>query len=189
MASDWSIVDSGTARLLAWDTCCDRFAILESAIPPRLPVLPKGSSSKRAREAAAVASSASVQVHILLYDGTSNILMRSVDLFKAKIPVYIGDDRTDEDAFKKLRDRGQGLGILVSKFPEDTNASYSLQNLMRQKLVMYKAVIQKLIMYKAAAAITAAATPAVEGSKQEQKCSSTTVSKIMYLYLFLDFLM
>ncbi|KAF7834279.1 putative trehalose-phosphate phosphatase J [Senna tora] len=42
-------------------------------------------------------------------------------------PVYIGDDRTDEDAFKKLRDRGQGFGILVSKFPKDTNASYSLQ--------------------------------------------------------------
>ncbi|RYR65960.1 hypothetical protein Ahy_A03g011885 [Arachis hypogaea] len=42
-------------------------------------------------------------------------------------PVYIGDDRTDEDAFKKLRDRGQGLGILVSKFPKDTNAAYSLQ--------------------------------------------------------------
>ncbi|XP_052114645.1 uncharacterized protein LOC127745633 [Arachis duranensis] len=81
MASDWSIVDSGTARLLAWDTCCDRFAILESAIPPRLPVFPKGSSSKRAREAAAVASSASVQVCILLYDGTSNILMRSVGTY------------------------------------------------------------------------------------------------------------
>ncbi|KAK4773000.1 hypothetical protein SAY87_028019 [Trapa incisa] len=42
-------------------------------------------------------------------------------------PVYIGDDRTDEDAFKMLRDRGQGLGILVSKFPKDTSASYSLQ--------------------------------------------------------------
>ncbi|KAJ1412843.1 Trehalose-phosphatase [Sesbania bispinosa] len=42
-------------------------------------------------------------------------------------PVYIGDDKTDEDAFKKLRDRGQGLGILVSKFPKDTTASYSLQ--------------------------------------------------------------
>ncbi|XP_045825049.1 probable trehalose-phosphate phosphatase J isoform X1 [Trifolium pratense] len=42
-------------------------------------------------------------------------------------PVYIGDDRTDEDAFKKLRDRGQGFGILVSKFPKDTTASYSLQ--------------------------------------------------------------
>uniref|UniRef100_A0A5B7AMY0 Trehalose 6-phosphate phosphatase n=1 Tax=Davidia involucrata TaxID=16924 RepID=A0A5B7AMY0_DAVIN len=42
-------------------------------------------------------------------------------------PVYIGDDRTDEDAFKVLRDRGQGFGILVSKIPRDTNASYSLQ--------------------------------------------------------------
>nr|CAD1826889.1 unnamed protein product [Ananas comosus var. bracteatus] len=42
-------------------------------------------------------------------------------------PVYIGDDRTDEDAFKVLRDRGQGLGILVSSHPKETNASYSLQ--------------------------------------------------------------
>ncbi|XP_058758906.1 probable trehalose-phosphate phosphatase J isoform X1 [Vicia villosa] len=42
-------------------------------------------------------------------------------------PVYIGDDRTDEDAFKKLRDRGQGFGILVSKFPKETTASYTLQ--------------------------------------------------------------
>ncbi|KAL5703949.1 trehalose-phosphatase [Ranunculus cassubicifolius] len=43
------------------------------------------------------------------------------------LPLYIGDDRTDEDAFKVLRDRGQGFGILVSKTPKDTNASYSLQ--------------------------------------------------------------
>lgn len=43
------------------------------------------------------------------------------------LPVYIGDDRTDEDAFKVLRDRGQGFGILVSKFPKETNASYSLR--------------------------------------------------------------
>lgn len=42
-------------------------------------------------------------------------------------PVYIGDDRTDEDAFKILRDRGQGFGILVSKFPKETSAAYSLQ--------------------------------------------------------------
>lgn len=86
--SDWSIVDSGSARLLAWDTCRDRFAILESTLPPRLPIIPKGSSSKRAKEAAAAqaaaaaaaaaASTASVQVRILLDDGTSNILMRSV---------------------------------------------------------------------------------------------------------------
>lgn len=87
--SDWSIVDSGSARLLAWDTCRDRFALLESALVPRIPIVPKGGSSRRAKEAAAAAaqaaaaaasaaSSASVQIRILLDDGTSNILMRSV---------------------------------------------------------------------------------------------------------------
>uniref|UniRef100_A0A1J3J8E6 Uncharacterized protein n=1 Tax=Noccaea caerulescens TaxID=107243 RepID=A0A1J3J8E6_NOCCA len=86
--SDWSIVDSGSARLLAWDTCRDRFAILESVLPQRMPIIPKGGSSRKAKEAAAAAaqaaaaanaaSSASVQVRILLDDGTSNILMRSV---------------------------------------------------------------------------------------------------------------
>lgn len=88
--SDWSVVDSGSARLLAWDTCRDRFAILESALPPRMPIIPKGGSSRKAKEAAAAAaqaaavaasaaSAASVQVRILLDDGTSNILMRSID--------------------------------------------------------------------------------------------------------------
>ncbi|XP_010421308.1 PREDICTED: uncharacterized protein LOC104706783 isoform X2 [Camelina sativa] len=86
--SDWSIVDSGSARLLAWDTCRDRFAILESVLPQRMPLIPKSGSSRKAKEAAAAAaqaaaaasaaSSASVQVRILLDDGTSNILMRSV---------------------------------------------------------------------------------------------------------------
>ncbi|CAI0628285.1 unnamed protein product [Linum tenue] len=87
--SDWSIVDSGSARLLAWDTCRDRFAILESAVPPRIPIIPKGGSSRKAKEAAAAAaqaaaaaanaaSAATVQVRILLDDGTSNILMRSI---------------------------------------------------------------------------------------------------------------
>ncbi|EOA19694.1 hypothetical protein CARUB_v10003471mg [Capsella rubella] len=86
--SDWSIVDSGSARLLAWDKCRDRFAILESVLPQRMPMIPKSGSSRKAKEAAAAAaqaaaaasaaSSASVQVRILLDDGTSNILMRSV---------------------------------------------------------------------------------------------------------------
>lgn len=87
--SDWSIVDSGSARLLAWDTCRDRFAILESSLPTRIPVVQKGSSSRKAKEAAAAAaqaaaaaasaaSAANVQVRILLDDGTSNILMRSI---------------------------------------------------------------------------------------------------------------
>ncbi|KAK7385292.1 hypothetical protein VNO78_31007 [Psophocarpus tetragonolobus] len=43
-------------------------------------------------------------------------------------PIYIGDDRTDEDAFKVLRKRGQGIGILVSKIPKETEASYILQD-------------------------------------------------------------
>ncbi|CAN1340602.1 TSET complex member tstF [Linum perenne] len=87
--SDWSIVDSGSARLLAWDACRDRFAILEAAVPPRIPIIPKGGSSRKAKEAAAIAaqaaaaaasaaSAATVQVRILLDDGTSNILMRSI---------------------------------------------------------------------------------------------------------------
>jgi trehalose 6-phosphate phosphatase len=44
------------------------------------------------------------------------------------LPVYIGDDRTDEDAFKVLKKRGQGVGILVTKCPKETSASYSLQD-------------------------------------------------------------
>ncbi|RAL44247.1 hypothetical protein DM860_015607 [Cuscuta australis] len=85
--SDWAIVDSGSARLLAWDICRDRFALLESALPPRMPIISKGSSSKKAKEAAAAAaqaaaasaaSSATIQARILLDDGTSNVLMRSV---------------------------------------------------------------------------------------------------------------
>ncbi|CAM8905406.1 unnamed protein product [Rhodiola kirilowii] len=87
--SDWSIVDSGSAKLLAWDTCRDRYALLESALPSRLPVIHKGSSSRKAKEAAAAAaqaaaaaasaaSAAGVQVRILLDDGTSNVVTRSV---------------------------------------------------------------------------------------------------------------
>ncbi|XP_021999698.2 probable trehalose-phosphate phosphatase H [Helianthus annuus] len=43
-------------------------------------------------------------------------------------PIYIGDDRSDEDAFKVLRKRGQGLGILVSEIQRDTAASYYLHD-------------------------------------------------------------
>lgn len=30
------------------------------------------------------------------------------------VPIYLGDDRTDEDAFKVLKERSTGLGILIS---------------------------------------------------------------------------
>ncbi|KAM7273366.1 hypothetical protein ACFE04_028030 [Oxalis oulophora] len=42
------------------------------------------------------------------------------------LPLYIGDDRTDEDAFKVIKSRGQGYPIIVSHIPKDTIASYSL---------------------------------------------------------------
>ena len=41
-------------------------------------------------------------------------------------PVYIGDDRTDEDAFAALA--GKGAGILVTDSPRRTAASYTLDN-------------------------------------------------------------
>ncbi len=41
-------------------------------------------------------------------------------------PIYIGDDRTDEDAFRVLERRG--VGILVSEQPRPTAANYSLRN-------------------------------------------------------------
>ncbi|MFS8029174.1 putative trehalose-phosphatase [Helianthus anomalus] len=47
---------------------------------------------------------------------------------KDVFPIYIGDDRSDEDAFKVLRERGQGFGILVSEIQRDTAASYYLQD-------------------------------------------------------------
>uniref|UniRef100_A0A453CP87 Trehalose 6-phosphate phosphatase n=1 Tax=Aegilops tauschii subsp. strangulata TaxID=200361 RepID=A0A453CP87_AEGTS len=43
------------------------------------------------------------------------------------LPIYIGDDRTDEDAFKVLRERNCGYGILVSQLPKQTQAFYSLR--------------------------------------------------------------
>lgn len=42
------------------------------------------------------------------------------------LPFYIGDDITDEDAFRALA--GRGLGILVSEEPRETAAEYQLRD-------------------------------------------------------------
>jgi len=41
-------------------------------------------------------------------------------------PIYIGDDRTDEDAFRVLQ--GRGMGILVSDIRQDSYADYVLRD-------------------------------------------------------------
>ncbi|KAF8379262.1 hypothetical protein HHK36_028695 [Tetracentron sinense] len=44
------------------------------------------------------------------------------------LPIYVGDDRTDEDAFKVLRKGNRGYGILVSSVPKESSAFYSLRD-------------------------------------------------------------
>ena len=54
-------------------------------------------------------------------------LLETLELERGKaLPIYIGDDRTDEDAFHALKKRG--VGILVSEQPQATAASYWLNN-------------------------------------------------------------
>jgi alpha,alpha-trehalase len=42
------------------------------------------------------------------------------------VPLYVGDDVTDEDAFAALQDRG--LGVLVAERPRETHATLSLRD-------------------------------------------------------------
>jgi len=54
-------------------------------------------------------------------------LLETLELERGNVPpIYIGDDRTDEDAFRALEKRG--VGILVSEQPQATAASYRLKN-------------------------------------------------------------
>jgi trehalose 6-phosphate phosphatase len=54
-------------------------------------------------------------------------LLRALDLDRPEVlPLYIGDDVTDEDAFKSLRQKG--IGILVGNSTAKTAARYTLEN-------------------------------------------------------------
>ena len=45
------------------------------------------------------------------------------------MPIFIGDDITDEDAFKALKNKG--LGIMVGSHGQNTHATYSLKNVFQ----------------------------------------------------------
>ena len=54
-------------------------------------------------------------------------LLDTLDLDRKNVrPIYIGDDTTDEDAFRALEHRG--VAILVSEHPQATAANYWLNN-------------------------------------------------------------
>ncbi|KAI3408351.1 Trehalose 6-phosphate phosphatase [Psidium guajava] len=44
------------------------------------------------------------------------------------LPLYIGDDDTDEDAFKVIKRTKHGFSVIVSSAPRETMASYSLRD-------------------------------------------------------------
>jgi trehalose-phosphatase len=54
-------------------------------------------------------------------------LLEALDLDRPEVlPIYIGDDLTDEDAFRAIA--GRGIGILVSEEPRETAAEYRLRD-------------------------------------------------------------
>lgn len=72
-------------------------------------------------------------------------LLESLGLSKCEdvLPIYIGDDRTDEDAFKVLREGNRGCGILVSSIPKESSAYYSLRDPSEVKEFLNSLVIWK----------------------------------------------
>lgn len=69
-------------------------------------------------------------------------IMEALGLDKSKdvIPVFIGDDVTDEDAFEAIA--ATGIGILVENHGQETAANYSLKNVYQVRK-FFEHIIQK----------------------------------------------
>lgn len=66
-----------------------------------------------------------------------NWLFEALDLTKeTAIPIFIGDDITDEDAFRSIHE--EGIGILVGTHGEETAATFSLEDTEEVRLFLEK---------------------------------------------------
>jgi trehalose 6-phosphate phosphatase len=56
-----------------------------------------------------------------------NWIMDALNIGENHVPIFIGDDTTDEDAFKSIRNKG--IGVIVGTHEENrTSATYRLEN-------------------------------------------------------------
>ena len=68
-------------------------------------------------------------------------LVKAEGAFPAYLPIYIGDDRTDEDAFTALKEKEGGIGILVSEEDvKESNAKYRLKDVGEVKTFLERLV-------------------------------------------------
>ena len=61
-------------------------------------------------------------------------IIDTIDPERKLMPIYIGDDQTDEDAFLALKDRG--TTILVSEKPKKSHAKFFLRNVGEVKIFL-----------------------------------------------------
>lgn len=65
-----------------------------------------------------------------------SLLLSAVPFDEDTMPIYLGDDTTDEDAFGYLEDRG--LGILISEKEKDSSADFRLNSVDEVSLFLKK---------------------------------------------------
>eukprot|EP00897_Mesotaenium_endlicherianum_P007156 jgi/Mesen1/6469/ME000033S05753 len=93
--SDWGVVDSGSARLFAWDTCQDRYAVLHSLAMPqkyspdqslkkskskaKAAAAAQEKAAQAAAAAAAAAASATVEIKRISSAGIATVLCQAIE--------------------------------------------------------------------------------------------------------------